>query len=95
MKTYKLDLHNLKLTGFSLEEELKRKLDSFFSPLLPMPSCKVELVVGRGVNTNPKNFINGQNPLKFYTKKYLQKMDLSFTEGDMLNYNDGVLVVWW
>jgi hypothetical protein len=93
-KRYKLDLHNFKPIDYGLLEiELEFKLDSFLRPLLNLKSCKIEIVVGKGLNS--KRFINGKNPLRFYTEKYLQKLNLDYKEGGYFEGQDGVLIVHW
>jgi hypothetical protein len=93
MKVYKLDLHNFKPNGFSVQKDLEEILDRFFSPLMPLESCRIELIVGKGINS--KRFINKKNPLRYYTEIYLQKLNLNFREGGFLNGQDGVIIVEW
>ncbi len=96
-KTHKdariLDLHNFRASGWQFfENELFQKIDNFVYHSQQSGQKKVEIVVGRGINS--KNQIEGKNPLRFYTEKYLQQAGLTWQAGVELNRNSGTIVVW-
>jgi hypothetical protein len=68
-------------------------LDRFLNPFLNSKSGnqnrKIEIVVGRGLNSN--TFIDGKNPLRFYTEMYLHKTGFDWKNNGL---NPGIIEVY-
>lgn len=89
-----LDLHNFQASGWQFfETELFYKLDSFiFERIKSGQALKLEIIVGKGLSS--KKWIEGKNPLRFYTEKYLNQANLEWNNGTYLNGGDGVILVY-
>jgi|688.fasta_scaffold157733_3 hypothetical protein len=77
----------------NLENEIEIVLDRFLNPFLNSKSGnqnrKIEIVVGRGLNSN--TFIDGKNPLRFYTEMYLHKTGFDWKNNGL---NPGIIEVY-
>ncbi len=89
-----LDLHNLRpIPGESVEEAVYRVLDRFMTKFLIQKTVDVTIIVGKGLGS--KKFINGKNPLRYYTEQYLHKVGCHWSDGDWLTGQDGSLRIRW
>lgn len=88
-----LDLHNLSFSSWlEIEDKVHRKLDKFLYPLLQNnnANCTAQIIVGRGLNS--KRFIEGKNPMRYYTENYLAQVGLIWKNGEY--QNDGIIYVY-
>lgn len=77
MLTLTLDLHNLPLKGEINPKELIFKyLDTLLTPLLKRKNVQIDIIVGRGNNSNIYNFIKGQPVTRYYTREYLNLIEI-------------------
>lgn len=88
-----LDLHNLGFGSFlEVEEVVFGELDRFLYPFLSgKKSGQVRIIVGRGLNS--KRRIEGRNPMRYYTEKYLKNVGLTWRDGGYFDGQDGVLII--
>ncbi len=89
-----LNLRGIKFDlGSDLGFQVEAILDAFVTPhLVRNKGQKLYLIVGKG--TNSRKFINGKNPLRFYTESYLEKLNLRFQNGGCGEGQEGVILVW-
>jgi hypothetical protein len=77
MTTYTLDLHSIPLKGeINQREIIYKSIDSFMTPLLNKKNIQIEIIVGRGNNSNIYSFIKGVPVTRYYTREYLKLMDI-------------------
>jgi hypothetical protein len=89
-----LDLHSLKrIPGESVEQAVYRYVDKFMTPFLNQKTIDVSIVVGKGIRSS--RFINGKNPLRYYVETYLTKIGCSWTCGDFMSGQEGVIRIRW
>lgn len=75
-----LDLHFLSLEGeISPEIIISLAIDKFVRKYLYQNDLEIQIIVGRGINSNPKSFIENIPVLRYYTSIYLRKLQLSYT----------------
>lgn len=87
-----LNLRQHKFVDLShLQSEIEVILDQFLAPCLNRSRFCVTIIVGKGANS--KRFINGKNPLRYYTEQYLKKLGLPFRNGQFHEGQEGVIVV--
>jgi hypothetical protein len=85
-----LNLHEIYFQGGSfIQEELEEVLDDFVAPFLLKPT-KLLIITGKGIHS--KHFINGKNPLRYYTEKYLEKVGVSWQYADEHHGSYGAIV---
>jgi DNA-nicking Smr family endonuclease len=86
-----LNLHNLYFEGESwVEEELEEVLDAFVSPFL-LEKTELLIITGKGIHS--KHFIEGKNPLRYYTEKYLDQVGLQWQYEDEKHGGVGAILV--
>lgn len=87
-----LNLHNLYFEGESfVEEELEEVLDNFISPyLINSEHCELLIISGKGIHS--RHFIEGKNPLRYYTERYLAKIGVSWNYEDEKHGGIGAIV---
>jgi hypothetical protein len=89
-----LDLHNLKpIPSESIQEAVYRVLDRFMSRQLLKKTVDLTIIVGKGLGS--KKFINGKNPLRYYTEQYLIQAGCEWSNGDWQTGQEGVIKVRW
>ncbi len=77
-----LNLHQTYFDGESfVEEELEEVLDSFIAPFL-ITHDEEELLIITGKGIHSKHFIDGKNPLRYYTEKYLDSVGIPWQYED-------------
>lgn len=93
-QTKTLNLRSIRFDlGSDLGFQVEAIIDAFITPhLIQNKGQKLCLIVGKG--TNSKQFINGKNPLRYYTESYLQKLNLKFENGGYGEGQEGVILVW-
>lgn len=86
-----LNLKNLRIDDVQfMRSEVEQALDKFLLPFLRLnKNQKVEIVVGRGLNSN--FFIEGKHSLLYYTEIYLDKLGLDWRISAI---NPGLIEVW-
>lgn len=78
--------------GFDLEFQIINILDSFFYPFLKSRKSSIlKICVGRGLNS--RRFIEGMHPLKYYTTRYLNRLNLKYRNAGVADGGEGVLIV--
>jgi hypothetical protein len=89
-KNHILNLHELYFEGSSfIQEELEEVLDDFVAPNLVKPT-KLLIITGKGIHS--KHFIQGKNPLRYYTEKYLEKVGIPWKYADEHHGSYGAIV---
>jgi DNA-nicking Smr family endonuclease len=88
-----LNLHELCFEGEGfVQEELEEILDGFVSPfLLDKHTQKLLIITGKGIHS--RHFINGKNPLRYYTEIYLDKIQVDWYHTDIEHGGVGAIVV--
>ncbi len=77
MLTYTLDLHSIPLKGeINQREIIYKAIDNFLTPLLKKKNIQIEIIVGRGNNSNIYSFIKGVPVTRYYTKEYLTLLNI-------------------
>ncbi len=94
--TFALDLHSLWFESASfVQEEVELELDRFISPFLRVKPgrnpIKITIIVGKGIHSH--HYIEGKNPLRYYTEIYLQEVGLSWRNADNFHGGRGAIVV--
>ena len=85
-----LDLHTLSLEGSpSPEVIINSAIDRFVRGYLYREGFEIEIIVGRGINSNPESFINQLPVLRYYTSIYLTQLKLVYSYYE----SNGVFVV--
>lgn len=79
--------------GESLQQEVEGYLDRFLRPHLYRDRVVLRIVVGKGVNS--ATYIQGRNPLRYYTEQYLRRLNLSYRSGQLWEGQEGVIIVEW
>jgi Smr domain len=88
-----LNLHQLYFEGESfVEEEVEEVIDNFVSPYL-LSQNKEELIIITGKGIHSKHFINGKNPLRYYTEIYLEKAGFDWKYADEAHGGFGAIIV--
>lgn len=86
---------NLRNTQFQnsnhIQQEVEHLVDSFVRPFLQQRNMALRIIVGKGVNS--KRFINGKNPLRYYTENYLNILGLNWRNGQQWEGQEGVVIV--
>lgn len=73
-----LDLHSLSLEGEPNPEIIiNLAIDRFVRKYLYQEGLEIEIIVGRGINSNPSSFIENIPVLRYFTSLYLKKLQLS------------------
>jgi hypothetical protein len=93
---YVLDLHRLWFESESfVQEEVELELDRFVTPFLRVKpgrsSIRLTIVVGKGIHSH--HFIEGKNPLRYYTEIYLQEVGLAWKNADNFHGGQGAIVI--
>ena len=88
-----LNLRNLDFTdSFDIENKIHRHIDSFLYKFLENGGVSVKLIVGKGSSSS--KFIDKKHPVRYYTEKYLNNLNLPWRNGTYLEQGqDGVIVV--
>ena len=88
-----LDLHQLYFESeIFVQEELEQVLDSFVTPFLVDQTTQTVLIVtGKGIHS--RHFINGKNPLRYYTEQYLNNVKLSWQYQAQAHGGKGAILV--
>jgi hypothetical protein len=87
-----LDLHSFSPSlGGDIEQEVFQALDKFMTPRMTQKNIQISIIVGKGLGS--KKFINGKNPLRHYTEKYLSLIGCDWQEGSHTTGQEGVLNV--
>jgi DNA-nicking Smr family endonuclease len=88
-----LNLHQLYFEGESfVEEEIEEIVDNFMSPyLMSQGGEELRIITGKGIHS--KHFINGKNPLRYYTEKYLDKIGFAWKYADERHGGCGAIVI--
>jgi DNA-nicking Smr family endonuclease len=87
-----LDLHSLYFEGESFVQlELEEVLDNFLAPHIMEESGELVIITGKGIHS--KHFIEGKNPLKYYTEIYLDKLGLDWNYEDERHGGVGAIQV--
>ncbi|MGL4757873.1 MAG: hypothetical protein ACRCXZ_00925 [Patescibacteria group bacterium] len=77
MQLYTLDLHAIPLKGeINPKEIIFKYIDNFLTPLINKKNIQIDIIVGRGNNSNIYNFINGQPVTRYYTREYLKLINI-------------------
>ena len=88
---------NLRAKSFagqeSLQQEVEGYLDRFLRPHLYRERVILRIVVGKGINSS--TYIQGTNPLRHYTERYLRRLGLAYRNGQLWEGQEGVIIVEW
>lgn len=88
-----LNLHQLYFEGESfVEEEVEEVVDNFVSPYL-LSQNREELMIITGKGIHSKHFIEGKNPLRYYTENYLDKIGFTWKYADAKHGSYGAILV--
>ena len=88
-----LNLHELYFEGESfVQEELEEVLDRFVSPYL-ISETKENLLIITGKGIHSRHFIDGKNPLRYYTEIYLDKVGVDWSYEDERHGGKGAIWV--
>lgn len=74
-----------------LQQEVEHIIDNFVGRFLHQRNIMLRIIVGKGVNS--KNFINGKNPLRYYTEQYLNSLNVPWRNGQHWEGQEGVIIV--
>ena len=87
-----LNLHQMYFEGESfVQEELEEALDSFVTPYLTdNRTDQVLIITGKGIHS--KHFIEGKNPLRYYTEKYLDEIGAEWIHTDEMHGGVGAII---
>ncbi len=87
-----LNLHQMYFEGESfVQEDLEEVLDFFVTPFLLDPTPDELLIItGKGIHS--KHFINGKNPLRYYTELYLNEVGIDWQYEDEKHGGIGAIV---
>ena len=89
-----LDLHHISLDyDLSVEFQIQSKIQTFLLPHLQRQTFIAKIIVGKGLNS--QNFIQGTNPLRFYTQNYLTTLNISFKDTDFTWDMSPSILLWW
>lgn len=78
----------------SIEEVVWRRLDTFIYPYLILKKADyidLRIIVGKGLSS--RNSIEGKNPVRYYTEKYLEQLQIEWRDGGYFEGQEGVIVV--
>jgi hypothetical protein len=85
-----LNLHEMYFEGSSfVQDELEEVLDDFITPYLLKPT-RLLIIAGKGIHS--KHFIEGKNPLRYYTEKYLEKLGVPWEYADEYHGGYGAII---
>lgn len=90
-----LNLHELHFEAeFVVQEEVEELVDNFVTPYLTRKSANpltLKIIVGKGLHSH--HFIDGKNPLRYYTEEYLNATNLNFRNAPEHEGGRGVILV--
>lgn len=89
-----LDLHKYRPTDpHFIQSEIESQIDRFMQPYLRHTKkySQIRIVVGKGHNS--KRLINGKNPLRYYTEKYLEQLGFNYRSAGYFDGQEGVIIV--
>jgi hypothetical protein len=78
----------------SIEEIVWQRLDKFIYPYLITKRTDyidLRIIVGKGLGS--RNSIDGKNPIRYYTERYLDQIQVNWRNGDYYEGQEGVIVV--
>src|SRR4051812_12348154 len=91
-----LDLHHLQFDSYlEIESKIFHTIDQFLYPILQKSRTaglpqQIKIIVGKGLNSTSQ--IEGKNPLRYYTEKYLFMLNIKFRSGSYVDGQEGVIV---
>ncbi|GAB4145979.1 MAG: hypothetical protein OHK0017_06190 [Patescibacteria group bacterium] len=87
LRSYPFDLQS------DLEAQVELLLDRFLRPYLQSKNFRgtAVILVGRGLNS--QRYIQGKNPLRYYTEQYLLRLGLSFANASVNQGGEGAIKV--
>ena len=87
-------MHCIKIhVGDTVQDSVFKILDRFMTRHLLCKTADLTIIVGKGLGS--RSVIEGKNPLRYYTEKYLEKVGCAWTNGDFWNGQDGCIRVRW
>ena len=75
----------------NIPQEVELILDSFIAPFLQRRSVRLIIIVGKGIGS--RRTIGGKNPLRYYTERYLNALQLPYRQGAYHEGQEGVIIV--
>jgi hypothetical protein len=79
--------------SLDIESQIHTKIQKFLLVHLQKKTFMAKIIVGKGLNS--QNFIQGKNPLRFYTENYLAQLNINFKDTDFTWDLSPTILLWW